>query len=90
VIVKSVSYQRHDPSLEEIFMIRIASFTDTITPYLQRHLLDEIIRAIATKYVEVHGDEVLRRINEQTIDAKVIQKVVSNLRKELEKGGSGE
>lgn len=46
-------------------------------------LLDEIVTKLAEKFVIDHGAEVLKRIGDQTIDAKVIQKVVSNLRKEL-------
>jgi len=34
---------------------------------------------------QTYGAEILKRIKEQTTDRKIIQKVISNLRKELKK-----
>jgi hypothetical protein len=46
-------------------------------------LINSISDAIAKKYVDEFGAEILKRIQEKTIEAKVIQKVISNLKKEI-------
>lgn len=55
--------------------------------YLSHCLLDSVVeeltKMLATAYFEQHGVEILKAIQEKTVDAKLIQKVVANLRKEL-------
>lgn len=65
----------------------ITTEVEMFSIYAHHHMIDEVVRqvteAVAKAYVEQHGAEILKHINEKTIDAKVIQKVVANLRKEL-------
>ena len=62
---------------------RIEIFEDAIKPYMMERMCDEIIKGLAEKYLEDFGPEILKRIQEKTIESKVIQKVVENLKKEL-------
>jgi len=60
---------------------------DTTTEIHRRYLTHEmprvLIEKLADKYVEDFGDEILKRVQEKTIESKVIQKVIVNLKKEL-------
>lgn len=47
--------------------------------------IEKAVELLANKFAEEHGAEILKRIQDQTTDSKVIQKVISNLRDELEK-----
>lgn len=64
-------------------------FEDILNKVVLENLVDEIREKLAVAFIEQHGDEILKRINDQVIDSKVIAKVVANLREELKKGGPG-
>lgn len=51
--------------------------------YAMKMVEDEIVPRLVDEYVKAHGDEILKRINDKVIDAKVIAKVVERLRMEL-------
>lgn len=53
--------------------------------YMEKRLPDLICEALAKRYAEEFGDEILKAIQQKTIEPKVIAKVVANLRKELRK-----
>jgi hypothetical protein len=81
------SVERHETREGKMaYVVTMNGGWDTL---LQRYMASEIPRAIierlAVRFVEDHGDEILKRINEKVIDSKVIAKVVENLRKELRK-----
>lgn len=51
--------------------------------YASAQFYEQMVSKLADRYIADYGDQILARIQNQTIDAKVIQKVIANLRKEL-------
>lgn len=55
--------------------------------YMRHRLIDdvtdELVRILAKEYAETYGPEILKALQQKTVDAKLIQKVIENLRKEL-------
>lgn len=51
--------------------------------YAVKMVEEEIVPRLVEEYVKLHGDEILKRINDKVIDQKVIAKVVERLRKEM-------
>jgi hypothetical protein len=81
-VIKSIKSFINTDQLSQTVALEIND-ASLLRPYLERELLAEIVQRVAEKYVETHGDAILASINAKTIDAKVIAKVVENLRKEL-------
>lgn len=87
-------------SITEVFLPdsqnRLITLTTSAEPirnllirYGEARYIERIVELLAKRYVEKHGDEILSRIQAQTIDSKVIAKVVSNLRAELREPKAG-
>ena len=72
------------PELDNnVIQVEYSAANELMDRFVMMDLTHQIVEALAKKFVEEHGDEILKRINDQVIDGKVISKVISNLRKEL-------
>ncbi len=81
-MIKNVSWS-HSPSSLSSYLTLEVELQQAFNSTLMDVIYDKIINEIAAEYVKQHGAEILKNIQAQTVDAKVIQKVVANLRKEL-------
>lgn len=83
-IFKGIS-KHYDPVRNVTFVSAVLD--DSVDVYLNRCLIEsvteELTKMLATAYFEQHGAEILKSVQEKTVDAKLIQKVIANLRKEL-------
>ncbi len=81
--VKEIFRQIFTDRAERGFVVMVNSYDEVITQAALYDLEKELVEKLAQKYIEVYGDAVLKHIQEKTIEAKVIQKVIENLRKEI-------
>lgn len=79
--IKSVVKQFRPETISTIYSVEIDTLL--LEKCLYTDLVDQIVIRLADEYAKEFGPEILKRIQEQTIESKVIQKVISNLRKEL-------
>lgn len=84
--IKEVFVQNFTDHPNGCFVAVPEAIETMMSQYMMAAMGDEIVKKIAEKYVEVYGDEILKRIQEKTIEQKVIQKVIENLRNEIKKG----
>lgn len=59
---------------------------ELLNQYTMVSLCEQIVVELSKKYVEDFGPEILKRIQEKTIESKVIQKVIENLKSEIKSG----
>lgn len=81
-MIKAIEWFRRPDSSSNFVTLEVV-FKEVITSRLMVDFTDEVLKLVAAKFMEEHAPEILQRIQQQTTDAKVIQKVVANLRKEL-------
>lgn len=85
-MIKSIQRFFSPTSTNTFYTIEMGDISELLSSPLMLTLIDDIINKLATKYVEDHGDLILRSIHEKVTDSKVIEKVIANLRKELKNG----